>query len=65
MGRVARTMHIVGVSTRSVEEAVRDGMAAAARLGAAWVRITRITARAADDRCEQYRVGLIIGLSPA
>ena len=65
MGRVARTMHIVGSSTRSLEEAVRDGMARAAHRGAAWVRITRITARASDERRELYRVRLLIGLSGA
>jgi flavin-binding protein dodecin len=65
MGRVARTKQIVGSSTRSVEEAVRDGMARAARWGAAWVRITTISARASDEHREVYRVRLLIGLSGA
>jgi|RhiMethySRZTD1v2_1073278.scaffolds.fasta_scaffold3270805_2 flavin-binding protein dodecin len=65
MGRVARTKQIVGSSTRSVEEAIRDGMALAARWGAAWVRITTISARALDEHRELYRVRLVIGLTGA
>jgi flavin-binding protein dodecin len=65
MGRVARTKQIVGSSTRSVEEAIRDGMALAARWGAAWVRVSTISARMSDDRREVYRVRLVIGLDPA
>jgi flavin-binding protein dodecin len=65
MGRAARTKEIVGSSTRSVEEAIRDGMALAARWGAAWVRITTISARALDEHQQVYRVRLLIGLSPA
>jgi flavin-binding protein dodecin len=62
MGRGTRTVQIVGSSTRSLEEAIRDGMARAARRGARWARITRISARSSDGEREVYRVRLLIGL---
>jgi flavin-binding protein dodecin len=62
MGRGTRTAQVIGSSTRSVEEAIRDGMARATRLGARWVRITRISARAPDDDGELYLVRLLSGL---
>ena len=65
MGRVTRTKQIIGSSTRSLEDAVRDGMARAASWGASWVRITTISARMPDDRRELYRVRLVIGLAGA
>jgi flavin-binding protein dodecin len=65
MGRVARTAQIVGSSTRSLEEAVRDGMARAAQAGAHWVRIAGISARTTDDEHEVYRVRLLVGLALA
>jgi flavin-binding protein dodecin len=57
-----RTVQIIGSSTRSLEEAIRDGMACAARRGARWARITRISARTADGEREVYRVRLMVGL---
>jgi flavin-binding protein dodecin len=65
MGRGMRTVQIIGSSTRSLEEAIRDGMASAARRGAQWARITRISARTADGEREEYRVRLLIGLQLA
>ncbi len=65
MAGVTRTTHIVGSSTRSLEEAIRDGMARAASWGAAWARITKISARTADGECEVFRVGLVAGVGPA
>jgi len=62
MGRGTRTAQIIGSSTRSLEEAVRDGMARAAREGARWARITGISARSDDGAAEVYRVSLLIGL---
>ncbi|MCO1659225.1 dodecin domain-containing protein [Pseudonocardia humida] len=62
MGRGTRTAQIIGSSTRSLEEAIRDGMARAARAGARWARITGISARSEDGDGEVYRVSLLIGL---
>ena len=62
MGRGTRTAEIIGSSTRSIEEAIRDGMSAAARRGAQWVRVVRISARAPEGGSELYRVRLLIGL---
>ncbi|WP_214402784.1 dodecin domain-containing protein [Pseudonocardia lacus] len=62
MGLGTRTAEVIGSSTRSLDEAVRDGMARAARLGALWARITRISARTSADEHEVYRVSLLIGL---
>lgn len=65
MGRGARTAEVIGSSTRSLEEAVRDGMARAAGRGARWARIVRISARSDDGERELYRVRLLIGLALA
>jgi flavin-binding protein dodecin len=65
MIRGTRTAHIVGSSTRSLEEAIRDGMGRAARWGAQWARITGISARSADGGREVYRVRLVIGTQRA
>jgi flavin-binding protein dodecin len=62
MGRGMRTVQIIGSSTRSLEEAIRDGMARAARRGGRWARITRISARTNDGDHEVYRVRLLVGL---
>lgn len=59
MARGTRIAHIVGVSTRSVEEAVRDAMDRAAQWGAKCTRIVRISGRSADGRAELYRVQLL------
>lgn len=65
MLRGIRTTHIIGSSTRSLEEAIRDGMARAARWGAQWARITRISARSVDGSREVYQVRLVIGTQRA
>jgi flavin-binding protein dodecin len=65
MVRGARTAQIVGSSTRSLEEAIRDAMAHAARLGALWARIVKISARSDDGSSEVYRVRLLVGLQLA
>ena len=59
MARGTRIAHIVGSSTRSVEEAIRDAMNRAAEWGAKRTRITRISGRSADGHAELYRVQLL------
>ena len=60
-----RTAQIIGSSTRSLEEAIHDGMARARRWGASWAKITRISARTWDGRRKHYRVILDVTDGPA
>jgi flavin-binding protein dodecin len=60
MHRGTRIAHIVGSSTRSVEEAIRDAMARAAEWGSIRTRITRISGRSRDGSTELYRVQVLV-----
>jgi flavin-binding protein dodecin len=61
MARATRTAQIIGSSTRSLDAAIHDGLARARRWGAAWARVTKISARAVDDGRRRYRVRLLVG----
>lgn len=61
--RTYRVTEIVGTSTESVDDAVRNGVARAAQTlrNLDWFEVTQVRGHIADGRVEHFQVGMKVG----